>query len=180
MKKNKIIFIILSLIILNIFLYRVFNFELEKYKINSYFNKNNIYEKKINLDNEYVGVLEINKIKLKKGFYEIDSKYNTVNNGIEVLKYSKMPDQEGNIFFASHSGLSKISYFNKLDELEKSDKINIYYKNVIYVYEIYDIYEVKKGSLFIDNDILNNIYLITCSKKNNNQLIYVGKKVNSI
>ena len=56
---------------------------------------------------EYVAVIEILKINLKKGLYSKDSKKNNVNN-IEILKESDMPDiKNGNFILAGHSGTSR-------------------------------------------------------------------------
>ena len=54
---------------------------------------------------DYVGVLEIPKVNLKKGFVSIDSKYNNVNKNIEIMKESSYPDVDGSLMvMASHNG----------------------------------------------------------------------------
>ena len=73
----------------------------------------------------YLGVLEIKKIGLTKGFYSINSKNNRVNKTIQIIKESKMPDEDkGNLIIAGHSGNAYISYFRYLNKLNGNNTIN--------------------------------------------------------
>lgn len=142
--------------------------------------KTNNTSSPINYD--YKMVIEIPKINLKKGLYDINSKYNNVNYNIQVLKESNMPDVvNGNLILASHNGNSNVSYFNKLYQLELNDVVYIYYDNYKYTYQISNIYEEEKdGSIVIHKD--NNktiIALITCKKgTKDKQLVYIGNLIN--
>ena len=47
---------------------------------------------------KYLGVLEIPRISLKRGFYDVDSKYNDIQYNVSVVRGSTMPDVEkGNL-----------------------------------------------------------------------------------
>ena len=103
-------------------------------------------KKKIYLN--YVAVLEIPKINLKKGLYNYNSIYNDVDKNIEILDNSKMPNKENSILIlASHSGNSSVSYFKNLDKLLNGDSVIVYYNNVKYYYRIIDIYLEKKNAM---------------------------------
>ena len=97
--------------------------------INEYFSTH-IYKEKLNnkdSKNSYIGLLEIPKIKLMKGFYNIESSQNNVNKNIEVIKNSTMPNQNNSILvLAAHSGYGKHAYFSNLTDLILNDEINIY------------------------------------------------------
>lgn len=115
---------------------------------------------------DYVGVLEIPKVNLKKGFVSIDSKYNNVNKNIEIMKESSYPDVDGSLMvMASHNGTCWYCYFKNLWKLSLNDDVYIYYNNVKYEYKITNIYEVKKtGSISIYRNSRNTtLALVTCT-----------------
>ena len=130
----------------------------------------------------YIGYLSIPDINLKKGFTTIDSKYNTVSKNIQILSRSDYPDKEnGNVIFAAHSGNSSVSYFNKLYLLNNGARVYIEYNNIVYTYEIINIYTVNKtGQVEIKrNKNKNTITLITCTKDNSTtQTVYIGELIN--
>ena len=76
-------------------------------------------EKKENYN--YIAVLEIPTINLKKGLLDIDDKNNNVDKNIEILKGSSMPDQGGNLILAAHNGLGRVAYFRNLHKLSILD-----------------------------------------------------------
>ena len=124
----------------------------------------------------YVGVLEIPKINLRKGFTSIDDKNNDVNKNIEVLKESDMPNVVGgNLIVAGHSGTGRIAYFNNINKLTNKDVINIYYNNKKYIYEVVYKYEIdKKGIMNIKKDKnKTTLTLITCSTSNEKKQIVI-------
>ena len=139
---------------------------------------NNVIENK----SIYIGYLSIPDINLKKGFTEINSKYNTVSRNIEILSSYDYPDKEnGNVIFAAHSGNSSVSYFNKLHLIGVGTYVYIDYEGINYTYEIKDIYEVEKtGTAEIKRRKgVSTITLITCTKNNNDtQTIYIGELIN--
>ena len=60
----------------------------------------------------YIAVLEIPSINLKRGLVDPSSKYNNVNYNIQIIDKSSMPDVvNGNLVLASHNGASYISFF---------------------------------------------------------------------
>lgn len=137
-------------------------------------------KKKIYLN--YIAVLEIPKINLKKGLYNYNSIYNDVDKNIEILDNSKMPNKENSILIlASHSGNSSVSYFKNLDKLLNEDSVIVYYNNVKYYYRIIDFYLEKKNG-YISMPYFNDgkyIILTTC-KDSLNQLVYIGKLIKEV
>ena len=131
--------------------------------------------------NVYDMVIEIPSINLKYGLYDINSRYNSVNYGLQILRESDMPNvTNGNLVIAGHSGTSSISYFRYLYRLKNDDVVFIYYKGTKYIYKINNIYEEEKdGSITIHRD--NNktiIALITCKSRSNNQYVFIGELIN--
>ncbi|MBR2997532.1 MAG: sortase [Bacilli bacterium] len=131
--------------------------------------------------NIYDMVIEIPSINLKHGLYDINSRYNSVNYGLQILRESDMPNvTNGNLVIAGHSGTSSISYFRYLYRLKNDDLVFIYYKGTKYIYKINNIYEEEKdGSITIHRD--NNrtiIALITCKSRSNNQYVFIGELIN--
>ena len=135
------------------------------------------YANKKNIISNYIAVLEIPKIWLRKGLFSSDSINNNVNRNITILN-SQMPNEEHSTFIlASHSGTSSVSFFNRLNKLRYGDKVYVYYKGIKYKYMIYDYYEEKKkGSIFIKGDSDKKaIVLTTCKPFSfNKQLVYIG------
>ena len=131
--------------------------------------------------NAYDMVIEIPSINLKYGLYDINSRYNSVNYGLQILRESDMPNvTNGNLVIAGHSGTSSISYFRYLYRLKNDDLVFIYYKGTKYIYKINNNYEEEKdGSITIHRD--NNktiIALITCKSRSNNQYVFIGELIN--
>lgn len=137
-----------------------------------------IVDKKEDAKEEFLGVLEIPKINLKKGFYNITSINNNVNKNIQILTNSQMPDiPNSTMIIAAHSGNSYLGYFKKLNQLLIGDQISIYYQNKKYTYVISSSYEtLKNGELtIIKNTNEKVLVLTTCSKNNNQQLVVMSK-----
>lgn len=126
---------------------------------------------------DYIAVLEIPSINLKKGLYAIDSKNNNVNKNIEIIDSSDMPDiTKGNFILAGHSGTGRIAFFDDLDKLIVDDTIIVYYKNIKYIYQINNIESiVKDGTIEIKREFESMITLTTCNQENKNeQLVITG------
>lgn len=123
----------------------------------------------------YIGILEIPKINLKKGFLNLNDKNNNVNKNIQVLKNSNMPNIENSFLaIAGHSGNGIHSYFKDIDKLNINDEIYVYYENIKYVYIVNDIYEVNKtGYIEIQKNDISTLILTTCSEKNKNKQLIV-------
>lgn len=124
----------------------------------------------------YIAVLEIPSISLKRGLVDKHSIYNDVNRNIEILQESDMPDVEnGNLILASHSGSSNVSFFRNLRNVNMSDLINIFYNNVKYVYEVTNIYEEDKdGDISIQRDKKTTTLTLTTCKGSEKQLVVIA------
>ena len=126
----------------------------------------------------YIAILEIPSIGLKRGFVDYGSTYNNVKYNIQVIEHSEMPDVENsNLILAAHNGTSNVSFFDDLDSLKEDSLVYIYYDNVKYIYKINNHYEAKKDGKveIIRNKNKNAITLITCKKNSNDKhLVYIG------
>ena len=132
--------------------------------------------------NNYAGILEIPKINVKRGFYNLNSGYNNVDYNVTMISGSTMPNEENNnLILAAHSGDCPVCYFENLYKLVIGDKAYITYKNVKYQYKIVDIYEVEKdGTVAIHRNYEKNcLTLITCTRNSNTkQTVYILEIVN--
>lgn len=135
-------------------------------------NSNSSYE-------EYLGIIDIPKINLYKGFYNKNSNLNNVKFNLYVHPESNYPDTDkGNLIIAGHSGNYNNSYFGNLYKLVVGDAINIYYNNSKYIYKIVNIYyEEKTGMVRIfRNKEKTTLTLITCTKDDDyHQTIYISE-----
>ena len=128
------------------------------------------------LEDDYLGIISIPEIGLRKKLYDIGSYRNDVDRNIEVLDSSKMPDvMGGNFILAAHNGNTSLGYFRDLHRLKVGDEVTIDYKNKNYVYEVSKIYDVlKTGEVAIKRDkSQSTITLITCLG-NDRQLVVIG------
>ena len=127
----------------------------------------------------YIGYLEIPKIKFRRGFYNIDSKLNTVEANIEIIKGSEMPDAtNGNLIIAGHSGTGWKAFFKDLYKLEVGDEAIVTYAGVNYKYKITNIYKEKNtGTVSIKRNYdKTTLTLITCTKDDSStQTIYIAE-----
>lgn len=129
----------------------------------------------------YVGVLEIPKISLKRGFYNTDSKYNNIEQNVSMITGSSMPDvPNGNLMLMAHSGDAYISFFAYLYRLKIGDSAYVTYQGNKYRYQIVNIYTVPKtGKVAIyRNYNKTTLTLITCTKNDDTtQTIYIAELV---
>ena len=129
----------------------------------------------------YVGVLEIPKISLKRGFYNTDSKYNNIEQNVSMISGSSMPDvPNGNLMLMAHSGDAYISFFAYLYRLKIGDTAYITYQGNRYKYQIVNIYTVPKtGKVAIYRDYnKTTLTLITCTKNDDTtQTVYIAELV---
>ena len=145
-------------------------------------NSNSSENKEYVVDySKYLGVLEIPKIRLKRGFYNIDSKYNNIKYNVTMVEGSTLPDVEfGNLILMAHSGDAYISYFAYLYKLEVGDMAYVTYAGRKYEYQIVNIYEVEKnGAVVIKRNYnKNSLTMITCTKDNDKtQTVYISELV---
>ena len=177
---SKFILVIAILLFTTYYLYSFYKIKYDNKLVENYFiTKANVKNKDTNENikqtDNYLGILEIPKLEIKKGFYDISNKLNKVNKNIQVLKGSTMPDQENNILvIASHSGNGINAYFKNLHKLAINDDINIYYQNNLYEYEVKEIYNVfKTGQINIPKQNEKTLVLTTCKNKKQ-QLIVIA------
>ena len=145
---------------------------------NNYYNSiNNKPEK-----NDIIGNLTIKKLNLNEPLFKIDSKENTVERHITILKESIFPDKENSIIFlAAHSGTGKIAYFEELDHLTINDEIIFTYKNKKYTYYVSNIWEEKKnGFINVNKEKENQLILTTCSPTKEDYQLIVNCKVKEL
>lgn len=134
-------------------------------------------ENKPQYNYNYTGILEIPKINLKRGFLDINSKYNNVDYNVTVINGSTMPDTtNNNLILASHSGNCSVCYFHNLYKINTGDVAYVYYKGIKYGYTVTNIYEVEKtGTVAIYRDHNKKVLtLITCTRNSNTkQTVYI-------
>lgn len=131
---------------------------------------------------QYIGYLEIPKIKLKRGFLNKDSKYNTIEYNIMVSYNADYPDVfNGNFILIAHSGDAYISFFAYLYKLKVGDKAYVTYNGQKYTYQLVKIEEQPKtGTIAIHrpNYEVSGLTLITCTKNNDfTQTIYIFEMI---
>ena len=157
------------------------NIETKEEQINN--EKEEIIDNKSENNNviNYIGVLEIPKINLKRGFYGLDSKDNSVDYNVTVINGSTFPNEKNNnLILAAHSGDCSICYFNDLYKLKLDDIAYINYNNTKYKYKIVDIYEVEKdGTVEIYRDYSKSVLtLITCTRNSDTkQTVYILENI---
>ena len=139
-------------------------------------NSLEVKEEVINWD-KYYGIIEIPRIGLKRGFYNLDSKYNNIQYNVTMVQGSSMPDiEKGNLILMAHSGDSYISYFAYLYRLGIGDYAYITYNGSKYKYNIVNIYNVDKNGTveIVRNYDKTTLTLITCTKDNDSsQTVYI-------
>lgn len=140
-----------------------------------------VENKKVNETNyDYIAVLEIPKINLKRGLSQ-DKYYNNVNRNVEILKGSTMPNiSKGNFILAGHSGSGRVAYFRNLNKLTIGDISYIYYGGIKYTYKVNNIYDIEKtGTATITRDLnKTTLTMITCRHNTNKQIVIISELIN--
>lgn len=130
---------------------------------------------------KYVGVLEIPKIGLKRGFYGSDNRYNNIQYNVAVIRGSQYPDVEnGNLILMAHSGNAYISFFRYLYKLQIGDMAYVTFKGKKYTYTLVNTYDVPKvgQAKIIRNFDKTTLTLITCTHNSDDyQSIYILEQV---
>lgn len=129
--------------------------------------------------NDYIGYLTIPKINLKKGFLDMRSELNNIEQNITVIEGSSYPDKEkGNLIIAAHSGSGWKAFFNDLYKLSTGDIAEVSYKGKKYTYKIVNIYKQEKtGTIAIyRNYDKTTLTLITCTNFDKaTQTVYIAE-----
>ncbi len=129
----------------------------------------------------YTGILEIPKIGLKRGFYNTDSKYNSIQYNVTMAQGSSLPDVKGgNLILVAHSGDAYIAYFAFLYKLKVGDYAYVTYNGVKYTYQIKNIYYAPKTGIvnIYRNENATCLTMITCTKDSDtSQTIYIAELV---
>ena len=116
----------------------------------------------------YVAILEIPSIGLKRGIVDLNSKYNNVKYNIQIIEHSEFPIIENsNLILAGHNGSSNVSFFKNLYKVKEDSLIYLYYDGYKYIYKL--------------NRYKTTITLITCKKNTDNmQTVYIGYLVDKV
>lgn len=132
----------------------------------------------------YVAILEIPSIGLKRGLVDFNSKYNNVKYNIQIVEHSEFPIVENsNLILAGHNGSSSVSFFKNLYKVKEDSLIYLYYDGYKYIYKLNHSYDtVKDGKVEIKrNRYKTTITLITCKKNSENQqTVYIGYLVDKV
>lgn len=132
--------------------------------------------------NNYIGYLTIPKINLHKGFLDMRSELNNVEQNVTVIEGSSYPDKEkGNLILAAHSGSGWKAFFNDLYKLSTGDIAEVSYKGKKYTYKIVNIYKQEKiGKIAIyRNYNKTTLTLITCTNFDKaTQTVYIAELQN--
>ena len=141
----------------------------------------NIGEEDKSITYNYIGILEISKLNLKRGFLNLESPYNNVDRNVTLIEKSTMPDvDKGNLILAAHSGNCWVCYFDKLYTLSIGDNASVTYNGYKYTYELKNIYNVPKTVVVEvkrdpDKTVLT---LITCTHgSDTEQTVYIYELV---
>lgn len=204
-KENKIILLIgVFLIIFSIFLisldiYKSTKKEVEEVKmVDDFFIEEEHSEENIpqeqpkEKDNKkssspsynYIAILEIPSIDLKRGLVDYNSRYNNVKYNIQIIEHSQMPNVENsNLILAGHNGTSGVSFFRNLYKLKEESLIYIYYDGIKYIYKLNNSYDTSKDGKveIVRNRYKNTISLITCKRgTKDKQTVFIGYLVDKV
>lgn len=132
----------------------------------------------------YIAILEIPSINLKRGLVDYNSKYNNVKYNIQIIEHSQMPNVENsNLILAGHNGSSNVSFFKDLYKLEEDSLIYLYYDGYKYIYKLNNSYDTNKDGKveIVRNRYKNTITLITCKRNTKDkQTVFIGYLVDKV
>lgn len=132
----------------------------------------------------YIAILEIPSIDLKRGIVDYNSRYNNVKYNIQIIEHSQMPNVENsNLILAGHNGTSGVSFFRNLYKLKEDSLIYVYYDGIKYIYKLNNSYDTDKDGKveIVRNRYKNTITFITCKKgTKDKQTIFIGYLVDKV
>lgn len=112
---------------------------------------------------EIVGLLRIPKISLEEAVKE-GSTGSVLSSALGHMEGTALPGEEGNCCIAGHRNYTFGKYFNRLNEMEIGDLIEIETYDANYIYEINDIFVVEPTEVSVLDEIKGeNLTLITCT-----------------
>lgn len=130
-----------------------------------YENVENETQKQIQLPENMIGIINIEKIALSAPLAEgTDNK--SIMFALGHFKDTALPGEIGNFAVAGHRSYTFGEYFSRLDELEKGDKIEVLYGGKRYIYEVTNsfIVEPEQTEVIAPTD-KPVITLVTCTPK---------------
>lgn len=203
-KENKwlillgIILIIVSIFIISLDIYKSTKKEIQEVElVEEFFEEveeikkdeevSTIVEEKIETSSptyNYIAILEIPSINLKRGLVDYNSKYNNVKYNIQIIEHSQMPNVENsNLILAGHNGSSNVSFFKDLYKLKEDSLIYLYYDGYKYIYKLNNSYDTDKDGKveIVRNRYKNTITLITCKRNTKDkQTVFIGYLVDKV
>ncbi len=175
MKKLQLIIILLIMVIGSIIIENTFKSKMSLITKIDFTNQIKAFKMdKINVKNDSIGYIEINKINLKNNLYSINNNKNNVDQNVTILKGSTFPkEKDSTMIIAAHSGTGKVAYFKNINKLKKGDVITLKLYNHKYNYIVQNKWEVvKSGTIIFPIVDKKQLILTTCSpNKENFQLI---------
>lgn len=112
---------------------------------------------------QIVGLLRISKISLEEAVRE-GSTGSVLSSALGHMEGTALPGEEGNCCIAGHRNYTFGKYFNRLNEMEIGDIIEIETYDATYMYEVNDIFVVEPTEVSVLDDIKGeNLTLITCT-----------------
>lgn len=120
-------------------------------------------EAQIKLEDELIGILSIEKIDLECPIKESTSK-NTLKTALGHDTSSVYPGDTGNFVLAGHRSYTYGTFFNRLNEIEIGDKIEVITQEKRFIYSVNDIFVVEPDDIsVVANTPDATITLITCT-----------------
>lgn len=119
-----------------------------------------VVEKKI--DNT-IGMISIPKINVQLPIL-YDATESNLKKAAAMVKGTSFPWEEGNTAIAAHRGRIAGTYFNRLNEIEKGDKVTLEFSGKKYSYEIYEMFRVLPHETYVLDNIAGEttVTMITC------------------
>ncbi len=161
----------------------VFNYRIISARVSDLFERDRVIDKE-NADEENTteeNTIEVPKIGIQAPIISVENGIKNSNdedfeevlkNGVLLYPDSVLPGEIGTTIILGHSApvnWPKINYddiFSRLNELEKGDKIVIYFNHLKYTYQVYDrhIFYPKDEQDFLsgDNEETARLVLLTC------------------
>ncbi|SHI03388.1 class D sortase [Clostridium grantii] len=134
----------------------------------------------ISLNSKAIGIMSIPKIELEVAIGEgVDM--NTLKYALGHFPNTPMPGVTGNFAVAGHRSYTYNKYFNRLDELEIGDEINVTTLDGDFTYKVDNISIVEPEEVSVLNSTTNStITLVTCTpvRVATHRLIIKGTLVN--